>query len=83
MATPRKIIMAIYCDNDEQAVALQNIAKEFCSEYRPHAVDIMAMYPKIKQNKQLIKEAVQIGKTSGKMGLLRIVPGIVNAIFNG
>lgn len=83
MATPRKIIMAIYCDNDEQAVALQNIAKEFCSEYRLHAVDIMAMYPKVKQNKQLIKEAVQIGKSGGKMGLLRVIPGIVNAIFNG
>jgi hypothetical protein len=81
MATPRKIIMAIFCDNDEQAAALQNIAKEFCSEYRPNAVDILAMYPKIKRNKSLIKEAVRAGQTGGKMALLRVIPGIINAIF--
>lgn len=82
MATPRKIILAVYCDNDEQVTALQNIAKEFCSEYRLNAVDIMALYPKIKQHKSLIKEAIHIGKTGGKMGLLRVIPGIINAIFN-
>lgn len=83
MATPRKIIMAIYCDNDEQAVALQNIAKEFCSEFGIHAVDIMGIYPMIRKNKKLLKDAARTISKEGKAGAIRLVPSLIKALMNG
>lgn len=82
MATPRKVIMAIYCDNDEQVVALQNIAKEFCSDFTIHALDIMAFYPIIRKNRGLLKEAARTITKEGKAGAIRLVPALIKALMN-
>ena len=81
MGTPRKVIMAVYCDNDEQATAVQNIAKEFCSEFSIHAVDIMGMYPLIRKNKGLLKEAARTITKEGKAGAIRLIPALIKAMM--
>lgn len=81
MAIPRKVILAIYCDNDEQAVALNNIAKEFCSEFSINAVDILSLYPMVKKNKKLLKDAARIITKEGKAGAIRLLPSLVKALF--
>lgn len=81
MATPRRVIMAVYCDNDEQATAVQNIAKEFCSEFSIHAVDIMGMYPLIRKNRGLLKEAARTITKEGKAGAIRLIPALIKAMM--
>lgn len=81
MAIPRKVIMAIYCDNDEQAIALQNIAKEFCTEFSIHAIDIMAVYPMIRKNKKLLKDTAKTIAKEGKAGAIRLVPALIKALM--
>lgn len=81
MGTPRKVIMAVYCDNDEQATAVQNIAKEFCSEFSIHAVDIMGMYPLIRKNKGLLKETARTITKEGKAGAIRLIPALIKAMM--
>lgn len=73
--------MAVYCDNDEQATAVQNIAKEFCSEFSIHAVDIMGMYPLIRKNRALLKEAARTITKEGKAGAIRLIPALIKAMM--
>lgn len=81
MKTPRKIMFAVYCDDDEQALAVQNIVKEFCSNFNISAVDIMSFYPMIKNNRGLIKQTVQAITKGGKAAALRLVPQIIMALW--
>lgn len=81
MATLRKIMMAIYCDNDEQAVAVQNIAKELCSQNSIHAIDVMCAYPMFKKHRGLLKDAVKTIKKEGKAGAIRLIPSIIKAFM--
>lgn len=73
--------MAVYCDNEEQATAVQNIAKEFCSEFSIHAVDIMGMYPLIRKNRGLLKEAARTITKEGKAGAIRLIPALIKAMM--
>lgn len=81
MATPRKVILAVYCDNDEQATAVQNIAKEFCSDFSIHAIDIMGLYPTIRKNRKLLKDAARTITKEGKAGAIRLAPALIKALM--
>lgn len=75
----RKIMIAVNCDSDEQALAVQNVMKELCSNVKIEAVDILAMYPTIKKNRGLIKEAIRTISKEGKMGAIRLIPSLIKA----
>lgn len=77
MGTPRKIVLAVYCDNDEQAIAVQNIAKELSSTFMLNAVDIMCVYPMLKKNRALLRDAIKTIKKEGRAGAIRLIPSIV------
>lgn len=81
MKTPRKIYMAVYCDSDEQAQAVQNVAKEFCSMFTIDAVDLLAIYPKIKEKRGVLKDAAQIITKEGKKGAIRLVPALIKQLI--
>lgn len=81
MKTPRKIFIAVYCDGDEQATAVQNVAKEFSSMFQIDAVDLLAFYPVIKKNRGLLKEAAQTITKEGKKGAIRLVPSLIKAMI--
>ena len=77
MKEARKIIFAVYCDSDEQARAVQNIAKEFCSNFTIDAVDIMSIYPMIKDNKAMLKQTAKAITKGGKTEALRMIPQLI------
>ena len=82
MKEARKIMIAVYCDNDEQARAVQNIAKEFCSNFRVSAVDIMSFYPLILKHKALLKDAASTISKGGKAAAFSLVPSLLKAMFD-
>jgi hypothetical protein len=81
MTTPKKIYMAVYCDNDEQAIAVQNIAKEASSAFTIHAVDIMGIYPMIKKNRGLLKDFAKAMSKEGKKGAIKLIPALIKALM--
>lgn len=81
MKTPRKIYLAVYCDSEEQAVAVQNVAKEVSSTFQIDAVDLLSFYPTIKKNKGLLKEAAKTITKEGKKGAIRLIPALIKAMI--
>ena len=81
MKTPRKVYVAVYCDSEEQLTAVQNVAKEFCSMFQIDAVDLLALYPVIKKNRGLLKEAAQTITKEGKKGAIRLFPALIKAMI--
>ena len=75
-------MIAVYCDDDEQARAVQNIAKEFCSQFSISAKDIMGFYPLILKHKALLKDAARTISQGGKAAAFRIVPSLMKALFD-
>ena len=73
--------MAVYCDSDEQAIAVQNIAKELCSTFTINAVDIMCVYPMLKKNRAILKDAIKTIQKEGRAGAIRLIPSIVKMFF--
>lgn len=81
MKTPRKIMIAVYCEDDEQARAVQNIAKEFCSQFSVSATDIMGLYPLILKNKAMLKEAASTISKGGKAAAFRLIPSLLKSLM--
>lgn len=72
-------MIAVDCDTDEQAIAVQNVLKEFCSNFHINGVDILAIYPTIKKNRALIKQMVATISKDGKMGAIKLLPSLIKA----
>ena len=81
MKTPRKIYMAVYCDSDEQALAVQNVTKEFCSMFTIDAVDLLSIYPKIKEKRGVLKDAAKVITKEGKKGAIRLIPALIKELI--
>ena len=81
MKAPRKVFIAVYCDSEEQLTAVQNVAKEFSSMFPIDAVDLLALYPVIKKNKGLLREAAQTITKEGKKGAIRLIPALIKAMI--
>lgn len=77
----RKIIIAVDCDSDVQAAAVQNVMNEFCANFKLNAVDLLAIYPSLKKNRTLIKEAVKTITKDGKMGAIKLLPSLMKAFM--
>lgn len=75
----KKIMIAVNCDDDEQARAVQNVMAELCSNVKIDAVDILALYPTIKKNRGLIKDLFRTVSKEGKMGAIRLIPSLIKA----
>ena len=73
--------MAVYCDSEEQLVAVQNVAKEFSSMFQIDAVDLLSFYPIIKKNRGLLREAAQTITKEGKKGAIRLIPALIKAMI--
>lgn len=81
MKEARKIMVAVYCEDDEQARAVQNIAKEFCSQFQVSATDIMSFYPLIIRNKALLRDAAKTISKGGMASALKLAPSLIMALF--
>lgn len=72
-------MIAVDCDSEAQAIAVQNVFKEFCSNFHINGVDILALYPTIKKNRALIKQMITTISKDGKMGAIKLLPSLIKA----
>lgn len=72
-------MIAVDCDSDAQAAAVQNVLKEFCSNFHLNGVDILALYPTIKKNRTLIKQMITTISKEGKIGAIKLLPSLIKA----
>lgn len=77
----RKIVIAVDCDSEQQATAVQNVMREFCANFKLNAVDLLAIYPAVKKNRTLIKDAVKTISKDGKMGAIKLIPSLMKAFM--
>lgn len=76
----RKIEIAVYCDNEQERVAVQNIAKEISGMFEINAKNLIEFYPFVKQNKALLYTAVKTVANEGKKGVIKLVPMLLKKL---
>ena len=73
----RKIEIAVYCENEQERVAIQNIAKEISGMFDIKAKDVIGFYPFVKKNKGLLYTAGKTVANEGKKGALKLLPMLI------
>ena len=81
MGTPRKIFIAVYCDDEAQAAMAQDIAKEISSSFQIQAKDLIGIWPMIKKNKATLRNAVSAIAKDKMAGAMKVLPSIVSMMF--
>lgn len=81
MGVPRKIFIAVYCDDDAQATQVQEIAKDMSSSFRIQAKDIIGIYPIIKRNKATLRNAIETIARDKMAGAMKVLPSLVGMLF--
>lgn len=76
----RKIEIAVYCENEQERVAVQNIAKEISGMFDIKAKDVIGFYPFVKKNRALLYTAVRTVANEGKKGVLKLLPMLVKKL---
>lgn len=77
MGTPRKIYIAVFCDDDTQAAKVQDIAKDLSSTFKIDAKDVMGIYPMIKKNQSTLRNAVNTIAKEKMAGAMKVIPSLV------
>lgn len=70
----RKIYIAIDCNNDAEAQAAQEFAKEISQMFQMKAADILKVAPLVRKNGSLILKTIQTISTEGTKGVVKMVP---------
>ena len=70
----RKIYIAVDCENDAEALAVQAFAKEVSQMFQLKASDILHMSPLVKKNGALILKTIKTISMEGTKGIVKIVP---------
>ena len=81
MGTPRKIFIAVYCDDEAQAALVQEIAKDISSTFQIQAKDLIGIWPMIKKNKTTLRNAVNAIAKDKMAGAMKVLPSIVSMMF--
>jgi hypothetical protein len=76
----RKVYIAVDCDSDAEALAVQAFAKEASQMFRLKARDVLSLAPTIKKNGSLIVHAVKTISAEGMKGVAKIVPYFIGNI---
>lgn len=78
MGTPRKIFIAVFCDDEAQAAQVQEVAKDLSSTFRLDAKDILGIYPMIKKNQGTLRNAVNAIAKDKMAGAMKVLPSLVS-----
>ena len=81
MGTPRKIFIAVYCDDEAQAVQVQDIAKDMSSTFQIQAKDIIGLYPLVKKNRSILRNAINAIAKDKMAGAMKVLPSLVGMFF--
>ena len=76
----RKVYIAVDCDNDQEQLAVQNIAKEISGTFNIKAKDVIGFYPFVVNNRALLYSAVKMVATEGKKGVMKLVPMLLKKL---
>lgn len=76
----RKIYIAVDCDNDQEQMLVQEIAKEISGTFDIKAKDLISFYPFVKKNKGILYSAVKTVAKDGKKGVMKLVPILIKQL---
>ena len=78
MAEYRKVYIAVMCEDAEDQRQAQKVAEELSGILRLSAKSLIAMYPAIKKNGNVIGNAFRTIATQGNKGLLKVLPSLLS-----
>lgn len=70
----RKIFIAVDCNSDAEAMAVQAFAKEVSQMSQLKAADVLKVAPLVRKNSSLLMRTVKAISTDGAKGLAKMVP---------
>jgi hypothetical protein len=76
----RKIIIAVDCANDAEAVNVQAAAKRMSEMFRLRGSDVLAMYPLVEKNGDIISNVIRSVAQDGLRGLASAIPYLIKNI---
>ena len=76
----RKIIIAVDCANDAEAVNVQAAAKRMSEMFRLRGRDVLAMYPLVEKNGDIISNVIRSVAQDGLRGLASAIPYLIKNI---
>lgn len=76
----RKIIIAVDCANDAEVVNVQAAAKRMSEMFRLRGSDVLAMYPLVEKNGDIISNVIRSVAQDGLRGLASAIPYLIKNI---
>lgn len=76
----RKIIIAVDCASDAEAVNVQAAAKRVSEMFRLRGSDVLAMYPLVEKNGDIISNVIRSVAQDGLRGLASAIPYLIKNI---
>ena len=76
----RKIIIAVDCASDAEAANVQAAAKRMSEMFRLRGSDVLAMYPLVAKNGDIISNVIRSVAQDGLRGLASAVPYLIKNI---
>lgn len=76
----RKIIIAVDCANDAEAVNVQAAAKRMSEMFRLRGSNVLAMYPLVEKNGDIISNVIRSVAQDGLRGLASAIPYLIKNI---
>ena len=76
----RKIIIAVDCASDAEAVNVQAAAKRMSEMFRLRGSDVLAMYPLVEKNGGIISNVIRSVAQDGLRGLASAIPYLIKNI---
>lgn len=76
----RKIIIAVDCASDAEAANVQAAAKRMSEMFRLRGSDVLAMYPLVEKNGDIISNVIRSVAQDGLRGLASAIPYLIKNI---
>jgi hypothetical protein len=76
----RKIIIAVDCASDAEAVNVQAAAKRMSEMFRLRGSDVLAIYPLVEKNGDIISNVIRSVAQDGLRGLASAIPYLIKNI---
>jgi hypothetical protein len=76
----RKVYIAIDCANEAEFEQVQNVAKVMSNIFRFRGDDVLAMYPIVAKNGEVISATVRTIAQEGMRGVAKMVPYLIKNI---
>lgn len=76
----RKVYIAVDCENDQEQMLVQNIAKEISGTFDIKAKELISFYPFVKNNKGILYSAVKTVAKEGKKGVMKLIPMLIKQL---